>query len=99
MKLEKIEDLVKKILEEYPDSRTSDDVLVFRVYKEINEDAMVRELFCEVLLNRKQYNLPSYKSIERCRRKIFAKYPELKPKKVTEFREQKEEEYREYSRI
>ena len=98
-KLNKIEPIVKKVLEEYPDSRSSDDVLIFRVYKEINEDVMIRELFCEVLLNRKQYNLPSYKSIERCRRKIFEKYPELKPEKVTKFRKQKEEEYKEYAKI
>ena len=97
-KLFKVEDIVKKVLEEYPDSRSSDDILIFRVYKEINEDAMVRELFCEVLLNRKQYNLPSYKSIERCRRKIFTKHPELKPsEEVQKARKEEEVIYREYA--
>ena len=96
--LTNIEKLVKKILFDYEDTRSSDDVLIFRVYKEINESAMTRELFCEVLLNRKKYNLPSYKSIERARRKVYEKYPYLKPERVTKLRKNKEEEYKEYSR-
>ena len=95
--LYKLEELVKDVLVNYEDSRSNDDVLIFRVYKEINEDAMIRELFCEVLLNRKQYNLPSYKSIERCRRKIFEKHPELKPKRITKIRKAKETEFKNYA--
>jgi hypothetical protein len=92
-----IEGLVEKVLKEYEDARSSDEVLIFRVYKEINEDAMIRELFCEIMLNRKEYGLPSFKSIERSRRKVFEKHPYLKPEKVTEFRKEKEQEYREYA--
>lgn len=93
----KVEGLVKKVLEEFEDSRSSDEVLIFRVYKEINEDAMIRELFCEIMLNRNTYGLPSFKSIERSRRKVFEKYPYLKPKKITELRKEKEQEYKEYA--
>ena len=100
MKLDKVENIVKKVLEEYEDSRNDDFVLVFRVYKEINEGAMIRELFCEVMLNHKEYGLPAFEGISRARRKLQAEHEELRAnKKVTEFREQKEEEYREYSRI
>lgn len=95
--LYKIEEVVKRVLFEFPDARTNDDVLVFRVYKEINEDVMIRELFCEVMLNRKHYNLPSYKSTERARRKVFEKYPNLKPEKVTQLRKKMDQEYRDYA--
>lgn len=96
--LYKVEDIVKKVLEKYPDSRNNDDVLIFRVYKEINEDVMIRELFCEVLLNRKKYNLPSYKSIERCRRKLVKEYPELKPvEEVQKARDKEENNYINYA--
>lgn len=96
-KLYKVEGLVEEVLKNYEDARSSDEVLIFRVYKEINEDAMIRELFCEIMLNRKQYGLPSFKSIERARRKIFARQPYLKPKKVTELRKEQETMYREYA--
>ena len=94
----KTEDLVKSVLIEYPDSRNSDDVLVFRVYKELNEEAVIRELFCEIMLNRKEYGLPSYKTIERCRRKLVSKYPELAPiKSVEKARKEEEVNYKTYA--
>lgn len=95
--LYKLEDIVKDVLINYRDTRSNDDVLIFRVYKKLNEDAVVRELFCEILLNRKQYNLPSYKSIERCRRKIYQKHPELNPKKVAELRARQEKKIIDYA--
>lgn len=95
--LYKLEGLVKKILEEYPDSRSSNDILIFRVYKELNEDAVIRELFLHIMLNRKNYGFPPFESIVRARRKVFEKYPYLKPKKITELRKEKEQEYKEYA--
>ena len=97
-KFYKVEDLVKKVLIEYPDTRNSDDVLIFRVYKEINEEAVIRELFFEIILNRKEYGLPSYKTIERCRRKLVRQYPELAPAKdVQELRDKEEMNYFDYA--
>ena len=61
--LYKVEGLVKNILEIYEDTRNDDFVLIYRVYKEINESAMVRELFFEVMLNHKKYGLPAFESI------------------------------------
>ena len=40
----------------------------------------------------------SFSKITRTRRKLQAKYPELKDKKVSELRASEEKEYREYSR-
>lgn len=97
--LYKLEKIVELVLMNYEDTRSDDFILIYRVYKEINEDAMIRELFCEIMINHKKYELPSFESIVRSRRKVFEKYPNLKPKYITKLREQKEEEYREYSRI
>lgn len=95
--LYKIEGIVMETLMEFPDTRLNDDILIFRVYKKINEEVVLRELFLEIMLNRKQYGLPSYKSIERARRKIFEKYPVLKPKRVTKLRKEMEHKYIEYA--
>ena len=98
MKLDKVENIVKKVLEEYPDSRNDDFVLIYRVYKEINESAMIRELFCEVMLNHKEYGLPAFESVSRARRKLQAEHEELRAnKKVEEARINKTSEYIDYA--
>lgn len=86
----KTENIVKKVLIEYEDSRSDDFILVYRVFKEINETIVIRELFCEVMINHIKYGLPSISTISRCRRKIFKEHPELKPPKVTKKREEQE---------
>lgn len=99
MKLDKTENIVKYVLTTYKDTRDDDFVLIYRVYKEINEGAMIRELFCEVMLNHKEYGLPAFEGVTRARRKLQKEYPELRPsEKISELRQQQEEDYREYSR-
>lgn len=97
-KLVKIEPIVKEVLEQYEDSRNDNFVLIYRVYKEINEDLVLRELFFEVMMNHKEYGLPSFEGITRARRKLMNEYPNLKPMKVVQ-KARKEEEvvYREYA--
>ena len=96
--LYKVEGLVKNILETYEDTRNDDFVLIYRVYKEINESAMVRELFFEVMLNHKKYGLPAFESITRARRKLQAEYEELRAKKiVTDERINKTSDYINYA--
>ena len=84
--LYKIEDVVKEVLELYPDTRKDDFILIYRVYKEINEAAMIRELFCEIMINHHMYGLPAFESITRARRKVQKEYPELANKKTQEKR-------------
>lgn len=94
----KTEAIVKKVLKEYEDSRADDFVLIYRVYKEINESAMIRELFCEVMLNHKLYELPPFESISRARRKLQAQHEELRAnKKIDEARLNKTIEYKNYA--
>lgn len=84
--LYKLEDIVKDVLENFEDTRSDDFVLIYRVYKEINEEAVIRELFFEVMLNHQLYNLPHFESVTRCRRKVQNKYPELSNEKTNKKR-------------
>lgn len=98
MKLYRIEGLVEKVLREYPDARNDNFVLVFRVYKEINEEAVLRELFLQIMLYHKEYGFPSFEGIVRARRKLVKQYPELKPnRKVEKLRDKEEMNYFDYA--
>lgn len=97
-RLYQTEGTVKKVLTEYSDSRNDDFILIYRVYKEINEEAVLRELFFEVMMNHTKYCLPSFESITRARRKVMNKHPELKPvERVVKARKEEELNYREYA--
>ena len=97
-KLIKTEELVKDVLIRFDDRRKDDFILIYRVFKEINENAVIRKPFFEVMLNHYDYNFPAIASIMRARRKVYEKYPEIKPEKVSKKRKEKIEEYKEYSR-
>ena len=96
MKIKKVEQKVLKVLEERPETRSDDFILIYYVYKEYLDISVFR--FSSVMLHHNDLELPSFHSITRARRKIFEKFPELKPKKVTKFRAEKEEEFKEYAR-
>ena len=98
MNLYTTEEVVERVLRFHEDSRSDDFVLIYRVFKEINENAVIREPFHHVMLNHKDYKFPAIASIMRARRKIYEKYPYLKTKKVTNLRKVKEKKYKEYSR-
>lgn len=97
-KLYKVEELVEKVLREHTDSRDDNFILIYRVYREINEDLVLRELFFQVMLYHKEYKLPSFESVTRARRKLMKKFPELKPsKEVQEIRDKEEMDYFKYA--
>lgn len=98
MNLYTIEEKVEYVLREYEDARKDDFILIYRVFKEINENAVIRKPFFEVMINHYDYNFPAIASIMRARRKVYEKYPEIKPEKVSKKRKEKIEEYKEYSR-
>ena len=97
MNLYTIENIVLETVNKFPITRSDDFHLVYRVYQVLNEKIITKELFCEVMLNHSQYGLPSFESITRARRKVFEKYPTLKPEKVTKLRKKKEEEFELYA--
>lgn len=98
MNLYKTEKLVEEVLRKYKDTRSDDFVLIYRVFNAINENVIVRLPFFEVMLNHYEYKLPAIASIMRARRKVYEKYPYLKPEKTTKKRSEKIEEYKEYSK-
>ena len=89
-----IKQYVFYVLENYPESRSNDEVLVNLVFHEYAQDhslsvRMVNDTVKGLGL------LPSIRSIIRQRQRIQAKHPELTDKKAVAERAALEEEYRE----
>lgn len=91
-----IEKSVKKILTEHEEARGNDDILYILVCDDFY--AGIKSLnFGYVMAYREKLNIPSYKSVERARRKLQEKHEELKPcKELVEIRADLEEEHRLY---
>ena len=94
--------LVKRILEQRPETRNSDMFLYTALVQHIESEKGVDitgKPFCFVLCNLKKLGLPSLESVGRARRKIQEQNPHLQSeKKVKKMREAQEEEYRKYSK-
>ena len=94
-RIKKVEPLVHKVLIDKPLTRADDFLLVLEVYKEsFIDDAMS---IGAVLENHELIGLPSFGSITRARRKLQAKYPELRNETSAEIRAKEETEYRAYA--
>lgn len=90
--------IVKDILENDAVSRNSDDYLYYMVCSRI-DGISVHLPFWKVTLNRKQYKFPSFKSVERARRKLQRKYPEFAGNPDAEAQKMiNEKVFREYAR-
>lgn len=75
-KLLKIKNLVQFILENYPKTRSDDELLYLTVCKRLNP-SIDKFPFGTVFTHLKSYGLPSFKSVERARRKLQREFPEL----------------------
>lgn len=97
MKIKNVEKIVFQVLQDIPETRSDDFLLIYwSFYKFGNED--VRFLpFGTIMHYHKDLGLPSMHSITRARRKVFKEHPELKPKKVTDLRAEQEQQFREYA--
>lgn len=98
-KLQTIENDVKKILDKDIRSR-GDDMYLYYVYCTkygvLNEKAFVQLFFNKKF--RKEYNVPVFESVSRCRRKLQQEYEYLRPeKKVQDARTDKEADYIRYA--
>ncbi len=91
----KIENLVEKILIEVPSTRNDDYELIAEYYSRECPEVLNMN-FKYVFLGHKTLALPSFKSIERARRKVQAKFPELVSETTKLKRKKIEEEYRDY---
>lgn len=92
----KTESLVKEILEQDPFARDDDNYLMLQVLIRLAPDELGKT-YKEVLLEGKK-NPVSFKTVERNRRKVQAKYPELQAStKTRQARLENEEVFKEYA--
>lgn len=100
--LNSITRIVKTILQTYPDTRNSDNLLYYHVLKVVGDKNKVDIETMSIptfLLKMKDYGLPPFESVRRARQKIQASYPELSAKSDVEaYRQLNEQEYRDYAR-
>lgn len=95
MKVNKLEPIVLEILENKPVSRTDDFVLYGFVLQKfgISLDLTLRRFFTI----HKKLKAPSFKSVERCRRKITSFREDLKDDITAVARDDKQQEYKLYN--
>ncbi len=90
-----IEDLVYEVLKTNIKAREDDFELVLGLYK-ILCPPLLEISFGGILKEHKEYELPSFESITRARRKIQSQHQELVSQKTLRKRNQLCEEYKEY---
>lgn len=96
MRLKKLEPIVRKVLENNIHARNDNFVLVLEVYKDL--DIPVKFEFMGLMLEHSKYELPSFESVVRARRKVVEKFPELQATKVIEkLRKEQEQIYRKFA--
>ena len=100
MKLNKVEPIVKTILENEPEARGDDEYLYYLFctrYGFLSDSAFTRMFKDKEYRNK--LGIASFKSVERSRRKLQAENENLKPsEEVEKARIELEEEYKEYAR-
>lgn len=90
-----MEKMITSILEDYPDTRDSDNLLYLTVIEIIGKGNMDKPI-SEVFLN-KNLGLPLYETVRRTRQKIQREREDLRATtRIGSLRAIKEEEYREY---
>lgn len=90
MKIRKVEKIVNYILENKPETRTNDNILILEYIKQT--ECIEKESFERVM----QQTKTSFESITRARRNIQRNKPYLKNNVVDDFRKAKEAEYFKY---
>lgn len=96
-KLHTIENIVLQILEENPQARQDDYILMVKVCEKTNPEILNRPF--ELVMKTHFFNLPNWESVTRCRRKIQANRPDLDTDITSRKRRRKrEQEYKEYAR-
>mgnify|MGYP003302596849 CR=1 FL=1 len=87
-------ELVKSIMEKYPDTR-DDDMRLYAIVVHQKTRLKPDTAFYEAMYNHSRYDLPSYESVTRARRKVQEQIEALRGKKYND-RKKRQEEYREH---
>lgn len=85
---------VRRILIEQPETR-DDDMKLYAILVHKATKMSVKVNFYEAMYNHEKYNLPSYESVTRARRKVQENEPPLQGTKRQK-RKELEEEYRDF---
>lgn len=96
-KLNRISNIVLRVLEENEAARKDDFILFGCVLDEMGVPSNFD--MRTMLKNHVIFGLPSFASVTRARRKIQAQYPEFKEAKAVEIRAAEQEQYREFARV
>lgn len=87
-------ELVKSIMEKYPDTR-DDDMRLYAIVVHQKTRLKPDTAFYEAMYNHSRYDLPSYESVTRARRKVQEQEEALRGKKYND-RKKRQEECREH---
>ena len=87
-------ELVKSIMEKYPDTR-DDDMRLYAIVVHQRTRLKPDVPFYEAMYNHSRYDLPSYESVTRARRKVQEQEEALRGKKYND-RKKRQKEYREH---
>ena len=93
IRMDVVEPIVYEILVERPMTRTNDQLLYIAYWCKERPNVP----FLDFFKNYKKYDCRSYKTIERVRRRLQRKFPELADKKTQLKRYELEQEYKEYA--
>ena len=101
MKLRNLTELVKTIMEQQPETRSSDNLLyleVLRHYTDVTGKQTLNLPVWVLYQHMTEWNIPSIETVGRCRRKAQQENPHLKAKsEVKGFRYDKETEFVEFA--
>ena len=86
--------MVKKIMTKHPETR-DDDMKLYAVIVFYKIRLSTDVTFYDAMSHHKKYNLPSYESVTRARRKVQENEESLRGKKYSD-RLKRQEEYRDY---
>ena len=98
MKLRNMTELVKTIMEQQPETRSSDSLLYIEVLKRTTSQNVLNMPVWLFYQNLTEWQLPSIETVGRCRRKAQQETPHLKAKpEVEDFRYDRETEFIEFA--
>lgn len=96
-KLKKLENVIKPILENQPQTRNDDYLLYAEIIKSYYPD-LLEITTGTFLLAHNFLQVPNIKSVERARRKIQEKHPELASERVNKKRAEEQATYIQYAK-
>lgn len=94
MKLKSIKKLVAETLKANEVTRGNDDILYLEIIKTVMGEDYRLMTIGDFFQNRKLIGVPNFESVRRCRQKVQAENPSVRPnREIAEGRRKSEEEY------